>query len=91
MPVYGDENDALGGAGTIYDFTTTAVTGVNYKYLVINDAAGFDILTDEKGVDILTTQGIGANTLKSGMVVRALDGKRISGYKLASGSIALIR
>jgi len=91
MPVYGDENDALGGAGTIYDFTTTAQTSVNYKYIVINANAVFTSLTDEKGIDVLAEQGIGANTVYSVMVIRAVLGRRITGYQLASGSIALVR
>ena len=91
MPVYGDENDALGGAGTIYDFTTTAQTKVSYKYIVINTAATFTSITDETGADVLTEQGIGSNEVSAGMVIRAVEGRRIKGYELATGSIALIR
>tara|TARA_R110000796_G_scaffold43634_5_gene107195 strand:- start:752 stop:1027 length:276 start_codon:yes stop_codon:yes gene_type:complete len=90
MAVHGNENDALGGAGTIYDFTTVAVSGKNFKYIVTNADTIFASLTDEKGNDMLALQGIGFNTLSTGMVIRALLGARITGYQLTSGSITLI-
>jgi len=91
MPTYGNENDALGGAGTIYDFTTTAVTGKNYKFIVVNDDAAFLVLTDSEGADMLTLQGISTNTVTKGMVIRPILGRTITAYTLSGGSIALVQ
>lgn len=85
-----DTNDALGGNGTHFiDVASGPLTGLAYKYLVVNDAAGaaFSVLNDSGANNMLTTQNYSGKTVTKGLLIRAADGALIEEITVSSGSV----
>lgn len=73
--------------GEFFIFGTGAVVDQNYQAIQVHEDAVFSVLADDAGVDLLVDLGIGGNTIKSGFIFSAKDGKSIANVTLASGSV----
>ncbi len=79
-----DNRYFTGGNGTYY-IGTSAQTGKNYMYIVINTAAKISVLKDVDGNDYVSTLGIGAKQIEAGMIIRLPDGLNINEITLTQG------
>ena len=69
-----------------FEVITGAVTGKNYEALVVNSDAVFTVLEIDS-VNVLTTSGIGSNTIKAGAYLPATAGSRITKVTITSGIV----
>lgn len=88
---------SLGGNGTEFIFGTGAITGKQYKYLVVNDPNGatFTTLKGSVTANLLAALpaglGITTNNIAKGMIIKGFNGELITEVTLATGSVVGVK
>jgi hypothetical protein len=77
--------EIMGSVGTM-EYISSSVTGKNYDFLVVNEAATFTTLTSG-GTDLVTLYNLAAAPIASGMVIRGAKGQNITAVAVSAGSV----
>lgn len=80
------ELEKITGGHSGMKFIDAAVTNQSFHTLVVNADCVLSALTDNNGVNLLTTYGLSGKTLKSGMIINT-QGSPIKNVTPASGSL----
>lgn len=68
-------------------YVDAAVTGRNFRQLVIQENTVLTVVTGSNGTDYLTTWGISGKTLKQGAILSCRGGEVITAVTPSSGSL----
>jgi hypothetical protein len=77
--------EMMGGVGTM-EFVSGTVTGKNYDFLVVNEAATFTTLTSG-GTNLVTLYNFTGASLASGIIIRGAKGQNITDVTVSAGSV----
>jgi hypothetical protein len=77
--------EIMGSVGTM-EYISSSVTGKNYDFLVVNEAATFTTLTSG-GTDLVTLYNLTGAPIASGMVIRGAKGQNITAVAVSGGSV----
>jgi len=75
----------MGSVGTM-EYISSSVTGKNYDFLVVNEAATFTTLTSG-GTNLVTLYNLTGAPIASGMVIRGAKGQNITAVAVSGGSV----
>ena len=75
----------MGTVGTM-EYISSSVTGKNYDFLVVNEAATFTTLTSG-GTNLVTLYNLTGAPIASGMVIRGAKGQNITAVAVSGGSV----
>ena len=77
--------EIMGSVGTM-EYISSSVTGKNYDFLVVNEAATFTTLTSG-GTNLVTLYNLTGAPIASGMVIRGAKGQNITAVAVSRGSV----
>lgn len=77
--------EIMGSVGTM-EYISSSVTGKNYDFLVVNEAATFTTLTSG-GTNLVTLYNLTGAPIASGMVIRGAKGQNITAVAVSGGSV----
>lgn len=75
----------MGSVGTM-EYISSSVTGKNYDFLVVNEAATFTTLTSG-GTNLVTLYNLTGAPIASGLVIRGAKGQNITAVAVSGGSV----
>ena len=78
--------DIMGGLGTM-EYVNSSVSGKQFDFVVVNEAATLSTLTSSGGANLLTLYNLSGASLASGIILKGAKGEKISAITVSAGSV----